>query len=618
MSNERHERESDSRERRTRSGDPKRRTVLRSLGLSVGIAGMPMLGRNSRATLTDGADDVSCATGPFERVFEPKPRDTSEVGFERDVEAAIDGSLDLSDRSAVRRTIREQLSTRGLDVSKEQLPLSFESGLEDEPKLDRVIENAREKGLDATETARSTNVHATDTPGQQLSVLTEFPGPVDPLNIPSDANIAAGPNDLVSAVNTLCVIYDKGGRARDAFSLEEWFANVISEDQFLFGVPFVSDPWVRYDPDRGCFYLLATYYNFLENVGYSLLSVSDDRDPTGRWYNYAIKPIDPSGVVDYPKLGFDGDAVYLTQNFFDDYLFFDQVELTILDKDALAEGRPVSASIFQDLRNPDGSKAYTVLPADQPLLDAEASQTRPFFMLNAEFGLDFSDLSSVGSGSGLTLWEVRDPLEDPTLDCRRISVPPYSLAPPAEQPGTDALLDVGLTRLINLVYDENDDTLWTAHVAAQDWNSDGDLVSAIRWYEVDPFERTVVQRGVWGEPGEYYGFPTLNVNEDSMMMTYSVVGPETFARMDVAGRTDDYTSGQIEDSVVIREGESPYVVFEDDPVQRWGDYWGVSVDPETGRFWNIAQYSTDIDFDDDFDLYATQIAETTFESEEGE
>ncbi len=86
--------------------------------------------------------------------------------------------------------------------------------------------------------------------------------------------------------------------------------------------------------------------------------------------------------------------------------------------------------------------------------------------------------------------------------------------------------------------------------------------------------------------------------------------------MNVAGRTAGHTPNELEDSVVVRDGESRYDYGEGSDVMRWGDYNGVSVDPTSGRFWTVSQYSPDIDVDPDAeerDPYHTHIAEVSFD-----
>lgn len=89
--------------------------------------------------------------------------------------------------------------------------------------------------------------------------------------------------------------------------------------------------------------------------------------------------------------------------------------------------------------------------------------------------------------------------------------------------------------------------------------------------------------------------------------------------MDVSGRTNGHTHGELEDSRIVQEGKSKYDAVAG-PVERWGDYNGISIDPQSDRFWAVSQYSPDIDIpveEDERDSYATRIAEVSFESGPG-
>jgi hypothetical protein len=237
--------------------------------------------------------------------------------------------------------------------------------------------------------------------------------------------------------------------------------------------------------------------------------------------------------------------------------------------------------------------------------------------VNSDFPIPFP-----GPTGTVTFWELTDPLDDPTLECFTLDVEPYVYPAPARQPGvgggiSDSLIDTLGTRVMNADFD--DGSLWTAHSTSVDWNGDGTFVAAVRWYEIDVATRSVVQTGTDGAPDTSYFMPTIGADDGRTAVVHNVSGPETFVRMDVAGRTADHTPDEIEDAIVVEEGKSTYMALPNDPfgpVERWGDYNGVSVDPTTGRFWTVSQYSPDIDIpesDPQRDPYFTRIAEVDFE-----
>jgi hypothetical protein len=444
--------------------------------------------------------------------------------------------------------------------------------------------------------------------------------------VPSDSQIATGRSKNVHAVNQQVAIYNKrSGTKQRQVDLEDIWEPVIPEPEggFALGYPFVFDPRARYDRNEDRFVLCATQFVMglttdgemigREEVeegeveseaisraprGYFVVAVSQNSNPNGTWNVYRLPPedetgVDNAGLVDYPTLGVDQDAVYLTQNFFANDGDF-EVTMVTLDKAELYAGEPVTAHHFDNMNSTDEGApfTFTVQPAFQPFSGGESGT---YYMVNSGF-----------TSNALTLWEVTDPTTDPSLSCYTVEVGPYSPPPTADQPNTESDIDTVGSRLMNADY--NDGSLWTAHTVAAGG------VAAIRWYEIDVESRELVQSGIYGEPDRSYYIPTVKSNDDTTIIVHNVSGPDTFARMDVAGRTADFTPGEIEDSVVVQDGESKYDALPGS-VERWGDYNGVSLDPQTGNIWTVSQYSPDVNIpvsDSERDPYATRIAEVFF------
>lgn len=576
----------------------RRRQVLQATGASLGA--LSLAGFAGEV----GAAEDGCARGPFEGTYEA-------------------GAINVGQIRA--------------DQARDEVPT---------PDLGAASPRRGAGGLDGEKPPRLAARESMVGHEGPLTIGTEYDG-VNSLEtrggVPSDSQIAAGDGQLVHALNRNVAIYNKqSGRREQLFRLERLWEPVIPEPAggFAYGVPFVFDPRARYDRDADRFILCATQYEpgltadgeridreALEEAargdeelaessisrpprGWFLVAVSATSNPNGTWYVYRVPPedadgVDNEGLVDYPTLGFDQDAVYLTQNFFGTTKF--EVTMVALDKAAMYAGETVTAYHFDQMSDPgaDGL-TFTVHPAQQPY---SGGSDGPFYLANSNFPL-------AGSSSTITLWELTDPLDDPTLSCHTIDVDPYVYPPAARQPGSDSPVDTLGTRLMNV--DFHDGSVWAAHSTAVDWNGDGRPVAAIRWYEIDVASRSIAQRGTYGEPDTSYFMPTVGTNGDSMVVAHNVCGPDTYARMDVAGRTADHPPGELEDAVVVEAGKSTYDALSSavSPVERWGDYNGVSVDPTSGRFWTVSQYSPDIDIpveEDERDPYFTRIAEVYFE-----
>jgi hypothetical protein len=462
--------------------------------------------------------------------------------------------------------------------------------------------------------------------------------------VPSDSQVAVGNGKLLHVLNRNVAIYNKSsGKRQRLFRLERLWEPVIPEPPggFVDGTPFVFDPRARYDRGSDRYILCATQFqegltedgeaitrDDLEEAvgpdgdgspsvsvsrppkGWFVVAVSATSNPNGTWYVYRIPPEDADGpdnegLVDYPTLGFDRDAVYLTQNFFGDV--FD-VTMVTLDKSAMYAGETVTGYHFDGMSDADADGlTFTVQPAQQPY---SGGSDGTFYMVNTDF--------PVPQSGTITLWELTDSLDEPSLECFTLDVPAYTAPLPARQPETDAVVDTLGTRLMNADYD--DGSLWAAHSTAIS-GAGGRSVAAIRWYEIDVASRSVVQSGTYGTPERSTFMPTVGADEGTAMIIHNVSGPDTFPRMDVAGRTADHTPNELEDSVLVESGKSPYNALPDpETVERWGDYNGVSVDPASGRFWTVSQYSPDIDIpvaDPERDPYFTRIAEMSFENGPG-
>lgn len=418
----------------------------------------------------------------------------------------------------------------------------------------------------------------------RIAVDTEFDGwESSNLLNPSDANIGVGPEKAVLAANVRWGIYDKEtGNREFQVSLEDWFAPVIDEDE-----NFVFDPKVLYDYDEDRFILIACARNNTDDEGSWVVAVSDNEDPSGTWYLAQIVHDGTNEWVDYPGLGVDQNGIYLTGNIFQFPSNFQYAELVSIDKTPLYNGNSFTYWWFDDLDNPDGSTAFTI----QPTL--AMSSTSSQYLVNSKWN----------GGNSLTLWELTNPTTRPRLSSNSVSVSSYSLPPNAEQPNSGSTLDTTDARLMNAVYE--DGSVWTAHSIQYDWNNDGDASALLKWYEISVSSNSILQSRGWGrQDGDYY-FPTIGTNGDSTMIVYNESGPNVNPRIEVAGRTEGFTQNSLQDTQVVKRGESEY------NANRWGDYNGIVVDPETDRYWTHSQYALNSGTSND---YETWVGEVFFQS----
>jgi hypothetical protein len=441
---------------------------------------------------------------------------------------------------------------------------------------------------------------------------------------PPDTNLAAGRSKHVEVINkTVAIFNQRSGKLELRVPLDNFFDPIITEDTFVNDFPFVADPRVRYDQEADRFLIVALFFHIPTANSAYFLAASDNSNPNGKWHLYRLTPaIDKPGLVDYPLLGVDQDAVYLTELFIpftegSEFPFDSDVTLEILDKDALYAGEAVATNHFTGLLDAEGI-TLIAQPAFQPSSGGESGS---YYLMGNQVQNQLIG-QEPDPDDTFTLWEITNPLTNPTVSCLTIDVAPWTYPPYPEQPDTGVQIDPVGGRLMNLDY--NDGTLWTTHTIRYNWSDGADNdVAIIRWYEIDPEGPSVIQYGSLGDTGTSYFLPHIRSNDERTLVGYNVSGPETYPGIEVAGRTADTTQGEMGDTELVQKGESslvhPELFVNRDPVQ-WGDYMSLSVHPTSGRFWVAGEYSPgyDIPLDaDEPDRYQTRIAEISFDEENG-
>ena len=243
-------------------------------------------------------------------------------------------------------------------------------------------------------------------------LFTDFVGIPQTNSIPPDDYIAAGPNNLMMAVNSKFRIYDKSGNVLKTINADQWFGNLIP------GVG-TFDPKVIYDPidERWVMVWLAT--EMIQGTNYYLLSVSDDSDPTGVWFNWAL-PSDVNGNTasgnwaDYEGVGFDENAVYLTSNQWSFSGFYDYVKLRIIDKSKIYINSNPSMVTWKDIWS-------ITLPGSSN----SAYNLRPSRMYTGSANYYLVYLPS-NSGNFCSVFKLINSISNPALTAANIQITAYS------------------------------------------------------------------------------------------------------------------------------------------------------------------------------------------------
>ena len=409
-----------------------------------------------------------------------------------------------------------------------------------------------------------------------LSLIESFEGLnqiEDSIFVPPDPIIAAGPQSVVTMVNTDIAIYDKTGTLIDKADFDGtggfWPTNNI-----------IFDPWVVFDPDSERFFAVGLDRSFI-GAGSSrvYLAVSTDSTPTNLTTDWHKHTLDRTGThlvnggttfPDYVKLGVNDDAVYITGVDFGIQIHgFSHLSMFALEKAPLLAGGP--ANIVYD----------EVITGSTPSL-------HPVVVHDAGAPMYFVEAVNTG-GNTIRVHALTDVLGTPLRITSTVAVPAYASPPRVPQPGPGPVLATIDARFMSGVV--RDGKLWTAH-AVQDLAVDTETV--VRWYEVDVTgfpggPATLVQSGnVDPGPGLHTWMTHINVDNDGDMgIGFSVAGPTQFAAIGYTGRLATDAPGTTRPVEIARTSPGSATRFDG----RWGDYTGLAIDPDGETFWLFNEYA---------------------------
>lgn len=386
-------------------------------------------------------------------------------------------------------------------------------------------------------------------------------------SIPPDPHLAVGQSHVILVVNTSWAIYSKsdGSRLTSYMSLEDWFSDVLDYES-------VFDPKVIYDSVAKRFIIVLMAENDSAESSAWLISVSETSDPTGYWWNYRLEA---ELFADYPGVGIDKLALYLTGNMFGwgDDGQFEYVQTLVLPKAKLYAG--ASSIRYWNLWDfDDGNETIFTL---QPALNY--ANTPYNYLIN-----------SAWENSRITLWKISNPTSSNIkTESWNIDVTPYDEPPDAVQKGGPKPIDTGDFRILNAVYRSG--KLYGAHTIGSDWGSG--LVTACRWYEISASAHTLTQEGTYGADGVFYARPAIMPDaKGNVFMVFNRSSANEYCGIRFCGRTSSDPGGQMSSSVKLIDGRSYYYLTYGGTRNRWGDYNGIALDPsQTNSVWIFSEYA---------------------------
>lgn len=394
--------------------------------------------------------------------------------------------------------------------------------------------------------------------------------------IPPDPILAVGPNHVMVSVNSTFRIFDKNGTIMKTIDADAWFNQVIPGASTF-------DPIVMYDHFDQRWIFVMLHVDDAQKKSYILLGVSDDSDPLGLWYNWAM----PSNTLgdsvvsnwtDYARVGFDKDAVYITGNQFGFITGFDYSKVRVIPKAQLYQNNShaISWNDFWDFRDPDNLSS--IIFGLRPSISFGNSGKQ--FLLND---------SPYFLGTFFTLWTMDSVLTSPKISGKNVPVVQYFPSPDADQLEGSALPIETFGADIRNEPIYRDSSLWAVHAVASGTDKN---YSSVRYVKIDPFLHQTKEDVSFGLEGYWHSYPALMLNKNGdMTITYSRSGFDEYIGAFVTGRKKNDPPG-LAPSVALRDGRGNYSVDFSSGRNRWGDYSGIGLDPtDETSIWTHTEFA---------------------------
>ena len=219
--------------------------------------------------------------------------------------------------------------------------------------------------------------------------------------VPPDQGLAVGRSYVVEMVNACVAVYDKAGNLQAGFpkSLNTFFG--------LGAAAFTYDPRAIYDWVNNRFIAIAT------RSGGSikpqiLVAVSQTDNPLGGWHIYNLKGAAGTLVgelSDFPELGQDRKAVYVSFNRFDASQNFVDARIMILPKGVMYSGGVLTYAYWYNFTL-GGLTLDTIQPANE---FSPSDHPRAEFFLES-LNINFGGGQCSSGCKGLVVWAISNPL----------------------------------------------------------------------------------------------------------------------------------------------------------------------------------------------------------------
>jgi hypothetical protein len=418
--------------------------------------------------------------------------------------------------------------------------------------------------------------------GSQPVILNSFDGIPMTNFIPPDPVIAAGPDHIIICANSLFWILDKTGHVVKMIPAGGWWSPAWPDEN--------GDPQVIYDFYEERWIMVWMQVNDGSQTAGNLIAYSDDENPLGEWYMYRLDTkmhgtVPSNTWGDYPHIGFDEEAFYILTRCIDFSGAGHQYnKIRIINKTELysSNGGPLSYRDIWDIRKPGEGAGGPVLDCIHPAVSYTPGSGAWFYWARGVYG------GSPVSADFYAIYQITNPLtNNPGMRGKVLPVQTYTSPPLANQLGGGLGLEtIGWITSRPVL---RDGFLYAAHDIQ---NSMHPNYSSIKYMKIDLSTVSLVENVEYGLEGNFYLFPALAVDKDhNMAITFSRSADTEYVGSYYSSRYVNDPPG-LSPSQPLAEGQGNYVVTYSGTINRWGDYFGIFVDPEDEyNFWMISEYA---------------------------
>jgi len=392
-------------------------------------------------------------------------------------------------------------------------------------------------------------------------------------SVPPDPEVAVGPNHIIVVVNVAIAVYNKSGTLlAGPTTLASFFSGTTGCNTSVF------DPNVLYDESADRFIVGVD-----GNGSTYCVAATTGADPTGSWNRYGFATNFSNAFFDYPHAGVGRDAIYMGSNQFTQLGNYLEGRVFAMNKAALYAGTAMTV-----VSKSTGTNS-TPQPANLHGYNQGTWPTSgPHYIM-----------TEVYDGARHSVWTWTDPFSTNSFvkkgDVNLNTATGVTASFPIDWPqsGSSKLIQGNDWRGLDTEY-RNGKIWMTGTVGC---NPGGGTVNCIRWAQIDPAGPSVLQAGVYGSSGEHRVFPDLAVNHcDDMAIGFTKGSSGIYPSVYATGRQSGDTAGTLQAEVQLKAGERSYDSFETPSTspRRWGDYSGMTIDPDGETFWYVGEYSENL------------------------